>query len=116
LGRATLSGNANNDVIALDSILRGSTADGGTGNDTLQGGVGADTLAGGGGSDAIVSAGDGEIDTVDCGPGLHIVFADTDDDVSHCEIVQIGGPPVLPQVTAARADAQAFVAEMPSSI
>ncbi len=115
LGRATLSGDANNDVLVLDSILRGDTADGGAGNDTIQGGAGADTLTGGRDSDVIVSAGDSEIDAVDCGSGFDVAFADADDDVSHCEIVQIGDPPALPQVTAARTDAQAFAEAMPSA-
>jgi len=115
LGRATLFGDASNDVLVLDSILRGSIADGGAGSDILQGGAGADTLTGAGGSDAIVSAGDGEIDTVDCGSGFDIAYADADDVVTHCEIVQTGEIPVLPQVTAARADAQELVGEMPSA-
>src|SRR3954454_3314114 len=113
IGGATLSGDAGTDVLVLDSSLRGSTADGGIGNDTLQGGVGADTLTGGGGADTIVSAGDGEIDTVDCGSGVDIAYADADDDVTHCETVVIGAPPVLPQVTDARTHAQALVDEMP---
>jgi Ca2+-binding RTX toxin-like protein len=114
IGRASLSGDGGNDVIVLDSSFLGSTASGGTGNDTLQGGPGADTLTGGSGSDAIVSAGDGEIDSVDCGSGFDIAYADADDDVSHCEIVVNGDPPALPQVTAARADAQDLVDEMPA--
>ena len=114
LGRASLSGDGGNDVIVLDSSFSGSAASGGVGNDTIQGGAGADTPNGDGGYDVIVSAGDGEIDTVDCGSGWDVVYADADDVVDHCEVVLIGDAPELPQVAAAREDAQDFVAAMPS--
>ena len=60
---------------------------GGAGNDTLFGGLGADRIYGGPGNDTIHAA-DGVKDTIDCGTGHDIVYADKHDQVArNCEVV-----------------------------
>lgn len=61
---------------------------GGDGNDQLTGGPGDDEIQAGAGNDIINVKNDGA-DTVDCGSGSDIVFADDKDDVAgNCETVQ----------------------------
>ncbi len=71
-----------------DDMLTGdagaNTLDGGGGNDTITGGPGTDGLYGGGGNDVIHSR-DGNVDTVDCGPGTDTVDADAFDLLTGCE-------------------------------
>jgi hypothetical protein len=71
-----------------DDVLTGdggpNTLDGGEGNDTLNGGKGTDGLYGGEGDDVLESR-DGQVDTVDCGPGDDLVDADAADIVTGCE-------------------------------
>ena len=75
-GNDWVNGGAGNDVIY-----------GGPGNDVLYGGPGSDTIYGGPGNDTIHVA-DGVKDTVDCGLGHDVVFADTHDKVAkNCEHV-----------------------------
>jgi hypothetical protein len=96
----------------------GDRIDGGAGDDELQGGFGDDTVTGGPGRDRIASdrparcnevhcdvtggygndrveARDGEVDSVECGPGEDTVIADAADTVApNCENVQrSAGPP-----------------------
>ncbi|MDW5592737.1 hypothetical protein VSS74_00210 [Conexibacter stalactiti] len=55
---------------------------------TVDGGAGVDRIAGGLGDD-LIEARDGEVDTVDCGPGADRVVADTADVVAaDCETVE----------------------------
>ena len=69
---------------------------GGPGNDTLYGGPGNDLLIGGPGLDKIfggpgndtIRAADGVKDTIDCGTGHDVVYADKHDKVAkNCEVV-----------------------------
>lgn len=53
-------------------------------NDDLTGGPGADVLEANGGND-LIDARDGEVDTVDCGPGQDIAIVDRADSVTGCE-------------------------------
>ena len=68
------------------------TVNGGAGRDKLWGGFGTDTLNGGDGNDVLHSlAPDGQVDTLDCGPGDHDVAwvrSDEHDNVVNCEIVK----------------------------
>jgi Ca2+-binding RTX toxin-like protein len=74
---------------------KANTIDGGAGNDTIKGGKGTDGLYGGPGNDVINSK-DGQVDTVDCGPGVDTVIADRVDIVTNCE----QGPTILPKARA----------------
>src|SRR6185295_8778534 len=93
------------------------TIDGGAGDDNLNGGNGGDTITGGPGKDTIVgdataggcyvigylgtckspwgndtiNAVDGEVDSVDCGPGQDTANVDAIDVVTNCEVVNKGG-------------------------
>jgi Ca2+-binding RTX toxin-like protein len=114
-GRMALSllGQAGDDVL-LPS--RG-TADGGRDSDTIVGHAGRLNVLGGAGTDWIdVAGGDDSSgpDTVSCGSGIDVVWADVDDDVARdCEVKLRGTAPTLPQVTAARADADDLLAHIP---
>jgi hypothetical protein len=107
-GPTVVDGRDGDDVVYggvdADELRGGAGADrlaGGPGGDTVVGGPGRDTLSGDGqqsagfGSDTI-DARDGEVDTVDCGPGTDRVLADADDVVAaDCETVERtvrGGP------------------------
>ena len=75
-GNDWVNGGAGNDTIY-----------GGTGNDILYGGPGADLIYGGTGNDTIHAA-DGVKDTIDCGLGHDVVYADRHDKVAkNCENV-----------------------------
>jgi hypothetical protein len=80
----TLSGRGGDDVIdgggGIDRLF------GGDGNDHLTGGPGIDDISGGAGSD-FFSLRDGEVDVVDCGPGVDTVQADLRDSLTGCELV-----------------------------
>jgi Ca2+-binding RTX toxin-like protein len=114
-GTGALAGGGGNDVIVLDTPFGGFSADGGGGSDTVAGSSGADQVAGGAGSDLIDVSGDGPGDSVDCGTGIDVAFYDAGDVVSRsCELRLHGPAPANPRVTAARADANAFIAAMPA--
>jgi Ca2+-binding RTX toxin-like protein len=93
----TLRGTARNDVLiglaGNERLYGGAGHDvlkGGRGNDLLYGGAGADTIFGGPGND-VVYAKDGTKDSIDCGTGHDVVFADRIDSVAHnCEVVHRG--------------------------
>ncbi len=94
LGDDTLNGGAGNDL-----LLGGPGADtlnGQWGRDELWGGAGPDILNGGPGNDLIHAAGDGAIDTIDCGGGAHdrAIVDPTDIVVGGCETIVIKVPPV----------------------
>jgi hypothetical protein len=90
-----LSGLGGNDVLrglaGNDLLLGGAGNDrlyGGAGNDQILGGPGKDLIYGDAGNDTI-SARDGAHDTIHCGAGRDIVYADKRDTVSRdCEIVR----------------------------
>jgi len=59
---------------------------GGRGGDRLRAGYGMDTVTAGPGNDAVWVAGDAAVDTVDCGTGVDVVYADTEDVLAaNCE-------------------------------
>jgi Ca2+-binding RTX toxin-like protein len=70
-----LKGGRGNDVL-----------NGGAGNDILVGGPGLDRLLGGTGNDTI-RAQDHQRDTIDCGAGRDVVYADKIDKLVHCETI-----------------------------
>jgi Ca2+-binding RTX toxin-like protein len=115
-GRAAVSllGQSGNDVL----IVSRGTADGGRGNDIIFGHAGGLTVNGGADSDGIDVAGGDETaapDTVSCGSGFDVVWADAADSVSRdCEVRLPGPAPALPPVTRAQADADALLAHMPA--
>jgi RTX calcium-binding nonapeptide repeat (4 copies)/Domain of unknown function DUF11/Fibronectin type III domain/FG-GAP repeat len=75
-GNDTIYGGPGNDILY-----------GGPGNDTIYGGSGADRIFGGRGNDTIYAA-DGVKDTIDCGTGHDVVYADKHDKVAkNCEAV-----------------------------
>jgi hypothetical protein len=92
-----------------DDTIVGSSADNGLigddGNDNITGAGGQDVLLGGGGDDTI-HARDGEVDTIECGAGNDVVFADANDVIfedaasnDHCETVNL--PATAPATPAA---------------
>jgi Ca2+-binding RTX toxin-like protein len=92
-GAAGENDNVGSDVEAVygadgDDTLTGTrrpeTLDGGPGDDRIDGRGGVDGLYGGAGDDDIDAA-DGDIDTVDCGPGTDTVRVDAGDSVVGCE-------------------------------
>jgi Ca2+-binding RTX toxin-like protein len=114
-GASTLTGLGGNDVLkGADSP---DTIDGGAGDDDLNGGNGNDTITGGPGKDTIVgdataggcyvigylgtckspwgndtiNAVDGEVDSIDCGPGQDTANVDAIDVVTNCETVNKSG-------------------------
>ncbi|MBE2316987.1 hypothetical protein DVA67_013475 [Solirubrobacter sp. CPCC 204708] len=76
-------GGSGNDVLAANNL--GNTLNGGAGNDALIGGTAEDRLVGNEGDDSI-DARDGRFDSVDCGPGNDVVFADPADLTQNCEV------------------------------
>lgn len=77
-GNDTMNGKAGNDTISGDA-----------GNDVLRGGRGEDLLLGGGGNDRIYAR-DGERDTINCGKGRDVVWADAIDVITGgCEVVRV---------------------------
>jgi hypothetical protein len=68
---------------------RGTSLDGGSGEDLVDGGAGTDQLTGGTGGD-VLRARDGARDVVSCGQESDLVIADVDDVVRDCELVDRG--------------------------
>ena len=92
-------GNGNDTLNAGNSgrnVLHGGkgddTVNGGPGRDRLYGGPGVDSESGGDGNDVLHSLfPDGQVDSLDCGPGDHDVAwvrAGEPDTVANCEIVK----------------------------
>jgi hypothetical protein len=89
-----------------DDTIVGNAADNGLigdeGNDDITGAGGQDVLLGAGGDDTI-HARDGEVDTIACGLGNDVVFADANDVIfedgadNHCETVNL--PATAPAAT-----------------
>jgi hypothetical protein len=77
-----------------DTSSGGITLEGGPGDDTILGGPSADAVSGGAANDAIDVSGDGAVDSVDCGGGYDIVWADPEDTVArNCEGRRAGPMP-----------------------
>lgn len=81
-GERAYGGSGNDTLVANDL---GNLLDGGPGNDTIIGGRGEDRLVGNEGDD-IIDARDGRFDSIDCGPGHDIVYADAIDFTENCEV------------------------------
>jgi Ca2+-binding RTX toxin-like protein len=98
-----------------DILVGGAIIDGGNGTDLITS-TGAATITAGAGADSINAAdGSGVADTISCGPGYDIVWADATDRVARdCERRLSGPAPVLPGTAAAIADAQALLAHRPN--
>jgi hypothetical protein len=117
-GDSTVTGGAGNDKLKGHDHVE--TIDGGPGDDRVEGGYNNDVLTGGPGKDTIfgdsttdtcnflsckipfgndvIYARDGEVDTIDCGPGEDRATVDAIDVVANCEQVDGGsGPGPAPQ-------------------
>jgi Ca2+-binding RTX toxin-like protein len=87
-------GGAGNDRIVGNDF--GGRLYGGPGDDAITGGRAEDRLEGNEGNDTIDSR-DGRYDSVDCGPGSDVVFADPDDATVGCEVApDVDGDGYLP--------------------
>ena len=88
------SGGAGNDTIVGNDL--GDRLHGGPGDDSIAGGAGEDRLEGEEGNDTI-DARDGRFDSIDCGPGSDVVFADPGDSTEGCEVApDVDGDGFLP--------------------
>ena len=67
---------------AGDDVIQG-----GRGGDIIGAGAGKDEVHGGRGGDSLFTIGDGEADTLDCGPGFDQYQADPFDEVTNCEAI-----------------------------
>jgi Ca2+-binding RTX toxin-like protein len=113
-GDSTITGAGGNDKLKGHDHVE--TIDGGPGDDRVEGGYNHDVLTGGPGRDTIfgdsttdtcnflsckmpfgndvIYARDGEVDTIDCGPGEDRADVDPIDVVANCEEVgKLGAPP-----------------------
>jgi Ca2+-binding RTX toxin-like protein len=112
----TLSGGPGADVLVGQPDRHNVTLDGGSGNDLAYGHAGGMTVTMGSGYDVVdVRGGSATIpDTVACGNGLDLVWADAADTVARdCEFVLHSSAPPFRRVTSARAAAQALLAHRP---
>jgi hypothetical protein len=78
-----VAGGAGSDVIIGNAL--GDRLHGRAGDDTIVGGIGEDRLEGEEGNDTI-EARDGRFDSIDCGPGYDVVYADLEDSTENCEV------------------------------
>lgn len=112
-GGGTASGGGGDDVIVFAGNPKAFAIDAGADNDVVVAGTGADSVVAGSGDDAIDVA-DGNVDSVNCGTGWDVVYADPDDTISRsCESRRSGPMPASTVVAAARAHAEALIAAMP---
>ncbi|HWH96340.1 MAG TPA: calcium-binding protein [Baekduia sp.] len=103
---ATLTGGIGPDILVANND--GESLDGGPGADRITSVAGGSTILGGTGGDQVDAAdGSGIADTVDCGPGFDVVWADAEDTLSNCELV-LNGPVELYGTAQAIADAAAL--------
>lgn len=114
LGGATrLYGENGSDVILA---FFGGALDAGRGPDLVIAASGAHTVSAGPGADRIdtVDSGNAAPDSVSCGAGFDVVWADTDDTVSaDCERRRSGPAPQFPRAIRAEADARALLLHRP---
>ena len=114
----TLSGDGGNDILTAPTGRSDITLNGGSGIDTIVSHVGSVTVDAGSGTDIVDVRGDasGAPDTVSCGSGFDLAWANSADDVADdCEIVITrGAPPVLSKVTAAVDAAHTLIAHRPN--
>ena len=114
----TLSGDGGNDILTAPTGRSDITLNGGSGIDTIVSHVGSVTVDAGSGTDIVDVRGDagGAPDTVSCGSGFDLAWANSADDVADdCEIVIThGAPPVLSRVTSAVDAAHALIAHRPN--
>jgi Ca2+-binding RTX toxin-like protein len=113
----TLSCDSGADVLAIAGSRAGGTLDGGSGIDTIYSHAGGATVTGGADSDVIDVRGDDTTspDSVDCGLGIDLVWANSGDTVDqNCELViRRSAAPSLPNVSSAITAARALVAHRP---
>jgi hypothetical protein len=83
-----VSGSSSTNVSDLTGGAANDTLIGDDAENSIFGGPGDDTIDGGAGNDNIDARDQGP-DTVDCGPGLDIVYADAQDSLSNCEDVRL---------------------------
>jgi Ca2+-binding RTX toxin-like protein len=96
------TGGAGNDTIVANDL--GTELRGGAGNDSIIGGAAEDRLVGQEGDDTI-DARDGRYDSIDCGSGNDVVFADPTDDTTGCEVApDVDGDRSLPPADCAPND------------
>jgi Ca2+-binding RTX toxin-like protein len=119
-GQAT-GGNGNDTIVDIAANGYGShlTVSGGAGADTIVGGDATDTVDAGGGADVIDVGGDSgsHVDSVICGSGHDIVWADAGDTVAaDCEDVRSGPAPDLGAVDAAVAHLKETYPTSPTGI
>jgi Ca2+-binding RTX toxin-like protein len=112
LGRGgTFTAGGDNDLVGFGPGVNGATVNAGGAMDRVRGSDGPDVIDAGGGSDVVDVQGDGAVDTVDCGNEFDWVYADADDVVSRCEVVERVAPaPADPELDAAIARGQAYAA------
>jgi hypothetical protein len=113
-GDVTLSGDDGSDVLV--ALAARSQLDGGAGSDIVSGKLGGVTVTAGSGNDVVDvrGAADTDADTVTCGAGFDVVFANSGDTVARdCELRLGFNTPTLPPVTTAVADAQALLDHTP---
>jgi Ca2+-binding RTX toxin-like protein len=112
--QVTLSGGSGSDLLVAPTGRNGIMLDGGADNDIAQSHVGSVVVDAGTGSDFVeVRGGSGTSpDTVTCGSGHDVVWADADDDVAaDCELVlRRGTPPTFEKVRDAEDAARALIA------
>jgi Ca2+-binding RTX toxin-like protein len=112
-GGGTATGGGGDDVLVFAGNLKAWTIDAGSGDDVIVGANGADSIVAGSGNDLIDGA-DDNVDTINCGTGWDVVYADPDDSVSRsCEIRKAGPMPQSDAVDGARARADALIAATP---
>ncbi len=86
-GADILQGDVGHDQMWGDALE--DTLDGGPGNDRLHGGWGPDVIDGGDGNDILYAPeNDGQVDSVDCGPGKDTAIVSRKDQVFGCETVR----------------------------
>jgi Ca2+-binding RTX toxin-like protein len=113
----TLSGGDGNDILTAPTGGGAITLNGGSGSDTIVSHVGGVTVDAGWGTDVLDVRGDASStpDTVSCGSGFDLAWANSGDAVAgDCEIViRRGTPPVISKVTSAVDAAHALIAHRP---
>ncbi len=112
-----LSGDSGNDILAVPTGRGDITLNGGSGIDVIVSHVGGATVDAGSGTDVVDVRGDSTSapDTVSCGSGFDLAWANSADDVADdCEIViRRGAAPEIGKVTSAVDAARALIAHRP---